>query len=166
MRPLLALLPLLALPLLAGCTAADVDGPVLVLRYTLHRQGDLQEANPGPHCGTARVADGRVVVERDAWREAGSGRDGLLVVLPRLGPGWATSGEEGYPLALPATVRPGVPGGDDPLAQIAKDGAVQVDGTAVALPHRWEARGPGWNATLELSEGPRRVELFRMESCA
>lgn len=160
------LLLLLAVPLLGGCTA-QVDGPVLVLRYTLWRDGDLEAASPGPHCGTADVAGGHVEVERDAWRQAGAGRHGLLVVLPRLGPGWATTGEEGYPLGLPATVDPGVEGSDDLLARIAfEDGEATVDGAAVTLPHRWEARGHGWNATAELSEGPARVQTYRGGPCA
>ncbi|HEX9815816.1 MAG TPA: hypothetical protein VGB18_02450 [Candidatus Thermoplasmatota archaeon] len=160
-------LPLLVLILFGGCLG---EGPILYLEYTLFNLGSHdREASPGPHCGTARVEDDTARVERTAYNQI-SDRRPFLIVEPDLGDGpyyFATMGTEGYPMALPAEVDPNIAGETAPITVVSEDaGMVKVDGKAVTLPHEWSREVTGnWRAEFRLTEGPGRVELFRMQSC-
>ncbi len=173
-----ALVAILAVVTLSGCVGIlpDQDGATtLVLRYTLHNTSPTAEvryAGPGEHCGTAHIEDGRAVVERDALDDVGTQRP-FLVVLPALEGGWATTGTEGFPLALTAVVDPGVQGDEEPVATIGwrTEGDrtfATVDAEPVELPHEWDKiHEPGqWRAELRLSMGPDRIDTFRMQTCA
>lgn len=162
-------LPILGvLLLLAGCIG---EGPSLYLTYTLSNLGSNdREASPGPHCGTARVEGAKAVVERSAYNRLGDRRP-FLIVEPDLGDGqyyFVTTGSEGYPMALPAEIHPNIGGEGAPISIIDEDdGTVTVDGKPVKLPHSWTREQTGnWRAEFQLVEGPSRVELFKMQSCA
>ena len=162
----LVLLPL-ALLLVGGCIG---EGPTLYLEYTLWNLGSAdRDASPGPHCGTARVEGETAVVERSAYKEVGRRRP-FLIVEPDLADGpyyFVTTGTEGYPASLPAVIDPNIGGEDAGIAQVdERMDVIYVDGEPVTLPHSWTREEAGnWRADFRLSEGPARIQLFRMQSC-
>lgn len=167
-----------ALATSAGCVELlpdEDDAATLLLTYTLYDTSPTEEgrgADPGEHCGTARVEGEKAVVERDALKVVGSDRP-FLIVDPALDGNWATIGTEGFPMALPAVVDPGIYGDDEPVAVIdwrteGNRTYATVDGQPVELPHKWQKthEPDEWLAELRLEMGPDRVTTFRMNSCA
>lgn len=167
---------LLSAVLMTGCVnVVPVDGPVFILEYTLRQQGDDAEvvANPGEHCGTARVRGDHVEVASHTWDEIG--RPGQFVVVdPELEGSWATLGHEPFPLALPTEVRPGVEGDDEVIATLewrsdnAGNEGLWVDGRAVTLPYAFthNSRSGQWDAVALITQGPDTVQTFEAGPCA
>lgn len=170
-------------------------GPTLWLNFTLTNKGDEdREAYLGPHCGTARpstqwIRDGEgwttrdtyesVFVDEPSYRRLGEKRPFLVITYVQPtganARGFSTTGQEGFPGSFPFVLDPKIGSFADgdarpstPIAQIdERNGQVYVEGQPVSLPYAWQRQAAGdWSATFHLSDGPAKVNLFRMENCA
>jgi hypothetical protein len=74
-----ALVAIALIPLASGCLGHG-EGPFLYLDYRIANLADEDlSAYLGPHCGSARLLEDRLEVERDAYRDLGQYRPFLVV---------------------------------------------------------------------------------------
>jgi hypothetical protein len=167
-RPIVVAVLAVALLMGPGCLGPPSQAEVFVLSFRLENDGsgDL-EANPGPHCGTAKIRDGVLEIEERVHKRLGS-EEAFLVVRPSLGPGWASLGYEPYAVGLPAVVATGMQGEETAVAEVAwEEGRIVLDGVMVDLPYAWTvvADDGAWWADAVLDRGPVELKTFRLESC-
>lgn len=158
----------------SGCILPGRTEPTtsLVLTYELIdlRPGDpeYREANAGHHCGTAYVRDGVLHIQEDVLAEIGPRRP-ILLVDPDLEGRWATLGDEGFPMAVPADVGADAEDVPDPIVRIGwtADGNATVDGARVGLPYTWSRTDPAgtWRIEAQLVFGPTRLAEFPAYPC-
>lgn len=168
MRSILLVAILVALP---GCIleeVQDTDRPTdLVLRFTVVNEGgEGGGAMVGEHCAQASIRDGRVEVERAAYRELGPSRP-FLLVLPELDGPWATTGTGGFVIDLPGAVTAKINDDDVTIGRFewignATHGHAEVNGKPVTLPHTWTLRNTAERYRIDsgLEVGPEKVVTF------
>lgn len=175
MRALLVPLVLLGAAL-AGCDAPETlidDGhpgsaagpaPFLILHATYVLDDGASGEFYGHHCADASVHDGTVRLHDALKDDLGDGP--TLVVEPGIEGMWATLGDGGYPLRLPAEVRSEAGGDDGVWTTIGwSDGGVHVDGEPVGLPRAWTVERDGYSIEATLSFGPDDHEWFARDNC-